>query len=381
MSRLRVLQVTHDLHPGGLPRVVDTLVRTLDRTRFEVSVLCLRRRGALADALERDLGTRVYSLDRGDEADYLGFLKVRRHLLEHPADVVHTHNTECFFDGGLGARIAGVRTLVHTDHSRQWPDRLRWRVIEHCLSHLAYRVVGCADSVTADLRRYEKIPRRKLVTIPNGIDGSLYGAAIDTDAKRRELGLEPDAFVVGYASRLEPEKNCELLIRAFAALLDRLPDSARSTLVIAGYGSERARLEALCEELGIAPHVLFLGVRSDVHELLQVFDVHVLASNREGLPMILLEAMAAGCPTVSTAVGGIPNALESGTHGLLVPAGDIDAMAGALVRMATDPALRRACGQAAHQRFSEHYDASAMTARYELLYERRAGELADAPPR
>ncbi|MDT8342167.1 MAG: glycosyltransferase [Longimicrobiales bacterium] len=373
MRPIRVLQITHDLHPGGLPRVVETLCRTMDTEAFRVSVLCLRDRGALAEGLSRDLEIPIHLLhDRPDVVDRTAFLKVARLLRKHPVDVIHTHNSEPFFDGTLGAVLAGVRTVVHTEHGRDWAATpLRWRLTEGALARYAYRVVGVSDEATRSLARYEWIPREKLVTIPNGIDGDRYDAPVDRRAKRAELALADDALVVGYASRLEEEKDCALLVRAFAEMAASEP---RAVLVVAGYGSERPRLEALARDLGIADRTRFLGVRMDVPELLKIYDVHALSSRREGLPMVLLEAMAAGCPTVATAVGGIPAALDHGRNGELVPAGDVRGMAGALGRLLADPVLRDRYAQRARRAFRHRYEARVMTERYQRLYRRESEE-------
>ncbi len=374
MRRLRVLQVTHDLHPGGLPRVVDTLCRTLDSKRFEVSVLCLRDTGPLAEALQEDLQIPVLRL-HGDPTtvDRLSFLKVRRLLSAHPVDVVHTHNSGPFFDGTIGAALAGVRTVVHTEHGRAWGDTpWRWRVIEHLLSYYAYRVVTVSDDSARSLMHWEKIPRAKIVIIPNGIDGSRYDVVVDSGAKRRALGIPEDSLVVGYASRLETEKNLELLLNAFSRVTET---ESRAFLLVAGHGSERERLEELASELGVSARVRFLGVRLDIPELLKVFDLHVLPSRREGLPMILLESMAAGCATVATAVGGVPDVIEHGISGELVNSGDADALSEAMGRLLRDPNTRARYVRRARTIFDQHYEAQVMARRYELLYQRRAAEL------
>lgn len=363
-AKIRVLQVTHDMHPGGLPRVVDTLCRALDRNAFEVAVLCLRGGGSLATALEHEIGISCFVLSEKDETDYLRFLKVRRFLLDHPFDLVHTHNTEPFFDGGLAALTVGAR-LVHTEHGRDWQDTpLRWRVIEHLLSRRASKVVAVSRSSATALLRHEWMAASKVQVIPNGIEGARYGRRVDVSGLRHELGLPEDACVVGFASRIEPEKNLGVALCAFPTVLSQVPTAH---FLIAGYGSERSRMEALAEELHIAHRVRFLGVRSDIPALLQLFDVHVLPSLREGLPMILLEALAAGCPTVATEVGGIPEVIRNEENGVLVR-GDPDSLAKAVVRLLSDPQLRAGLAERGRKTFYEEFDAVEMASAYEAVY-------------
>lgn len=366
----RVMQVTHDLAVGGLQRVVETLCTTIDRSRFEVAVLCVRDRGPLADRLAAQ-GVPVTLLERPrGRPDYLPFLRIARVLRAFSADVVHTHNTEPLIGAGIASLLAGTRTLVHTDHARPFPDKRRYMVMEHLLSYRAYRVVGVSDDTTRNLRRYERIPRRKLLTIENGIAGASYDVRIDTAAKRRALGIGERGPVIGLGARIEEQKGILYLLQALVLLRPRFPDI---TLLVAGTGSALPPLEQAARELGVADHVRFLGVRMDMPELLQLFDVYAMPSVWEGLPMALLEAMAAGCPVVASDVGGIPTALTDGVTGTLVPPRDPDALAAAIGSLLQDAARRDRYRAEARRAFRERFSAEAMTRRYEALYLRRGG--------
>lgn len=367
MSKLKVMHVTPGLRVGGLPRVIEMLCRTIDRDRFDVSVLCLRARGPIAETLS-SLGVAVHCLrDAGapEGPDYLAFTKVARALRHHRVDVLHTHNTEAFIDGVLGGVLAGVRTMVHTDHGRAFPDRRRYMLAESALSRLTYRVVAVSDAAARDLVRHEWIPADKVVTIPNGIDGAPYATQGDRDGKRRELGIPRGAPVIGLGARLEKEKGQSYLIQALPPLAARFPDLA---LVLAGDGPDKDDLVRLARNLGVQSHVHFLGVRSDMPDLFKAFDVLVLPSVREGLPLIILEAMAAGCPVVATAVGGVPMAVRHEVNGLLVEPRNADQLAVAIGRLLASDSTRRAYGEAGRRIFQSEFTAEVMTRRYEALY-------------
>ncbi|NNK64871.1 MAG: glycosyltransferase, partial [Gemmatimonadetes bacterium] len=203
---------------GGLPRVVDTLCRTIDRSRFDVEVLCLRDVGPLGEALRSDLGIAVHRLrEDGDVPDRLAFMKIARFLRGRHFDVLHTHNTEPFVEGSLGGLLARVRTLVHTDHARPFPERWftrrfdrnkrRYLFAEWLASHFAWKVVGVSDHTTETLQRYGKIASSKVETIVNGIEGDRYDLPIDHAEARHELGIPADAPVLGFASRLVEQKG------------------------------------------------------------------------------------------------------------------------------------------------------------------------------
>jgi len=363
---IRVMQITQELAVGGLERVILLLCRTLDRERFEPSVLCLREAGGFARELEEE-GIPVHVLPWSrEQPDYFAFRKVGEVLRENRIDVIHTHNTGPFFHGALGATLAGVKTHIHTDHARPFPDSLRWMAVEHLLSHLAYRVVGVSDDTTQNLRHYERIPENRLATIPNGID--LHPVRTDAARLREELGIAPGATVIGTAGRLAHQKGLEFLIRAVALLEPRFPEL---TVLIVGEGSEQPALEEMVRTAGLQDRVRLLGLRMDIPDLLALFDIYALPSRWEGLPMAILEAMAASLPIVGSAVGGVPTAVREGINGLLVPPEDPVALAGALEKLLSDPQLRRRMGEAGRKRYETDFTAGQMTRRYERLYLRQ----------
>lgn len=368
------MHISRTLGMGGMEQVVATLCRSVDPARFQSSVLCLKGRGPIANQLEAE-GVPVFSIDSAeDDADYLAFRKVARWVRSHPVDVVHTHNTTALLFGALGARLGGVRTIVHTDHARLYPERWRIRMAENMLSRLTYRVVAVSEETRADLRRHIRIPAARLVTIPNGIDGSRYRPAIDSPGKRRELGLPAKGPIIGLGARLTEQKGIGCLLRAMYLLRERCPEAV---LVIAGEGPSREALIALTHELGLEDRVWFLGLRLDMADLLQLFDVYALPSLWEGLPMALLEAMASELPIVASEVGGVATAVDAGVNGLLVPPDDPEGLADALYRLLTDASLRASMGASSLRLFESRFSATAMASAYEELYLRHgAGEVA-----
>src|SRR5262245_52057078 len=178
VGKLRLVQISHGMGTGGLERVIVTLCRGIDRDRFEPEVVTLKYLGPLADELA-DIGIRVKLVNSVEgKADYIAPLRVARELRDLRADVVHTHNTQPFLEGGLGAVLARTPTLVHTDHARLYPDKFRYIAAERLMAKFAYRVVGVSDDTTAALTRYHRISPAKLCTIPNGIDGTPFEISI-----------------------------------------------------------------------------------------------------------------------------------------------------------------------------------------------------------
>jgi glycosyltransferase involved in cell wall biosynthesis len=369
MTKVRLMHVIEDLGIGGLERVVVTICRTIDRERFEPQVLCLRGSGPLAWELE-EIGVPVVDIGgRPGTADYLAFWKVAREVRARRIDVVHTHNSLALFDGFAAARLAGVRTLVHTDHARDFPDKLRYMVVEHLVSHFIYRMVAVSEHTRDNLMRYEKISPGRIVTIPNGIDDRRFGNGRPREEMRRELGISSGAPVIGLGARLTEQKGVVHLLHAMVPLRERVPGV---TLLVAGTGDQEETLQRAARELGVQENVRFLGARLDMPELLGMFDVYAMPSVWEGLPMALLEALAAGCPVVASDVGGIPTVIRHRVNGSLVPPRDPTALAEELAWLLSDEDARAQYRDEGRRTFLAGFSAEAMTRRYEALYLRQA---------
>ncbi|MDH5572202.1 MAG: glycosyltransferase, partial [Gammaproteobacteria bacterium] len=203
VKKLKLMQITHDLAIGGLQQVIVNICRTIDRELFDVSVLCLRDLGEFVPYVE-ELGIKVIFLPQKENGatDYLSFLKVAKILKDEKIDIIHTHNTNPFIDGTIGALLSGVKTIIHTDHARVFPDKKRYMFAEWLMSNFAYKIVGVSEHTTNNLNKYEKISRAKLVTIPNGIDGTVYDINIDIEQIKQELGIKNGGPVIGLGVRL-----------------------------------------------------------------------------------------------------------------------------------------------------------------------------------
>lgn len=244
------------------------------------------------------------------------------------------------------------------------------------LSLLAYRVIAVSREIQQNLMMTDGISPWRIMTIANGIDESLFSAPVDVPGLKARLGIPEDRIVIGTGARLVPEKGLEHLLDAAALLAGTRDDFM---VVIVGDGPLMRDLERKARANGIHGRVSFLGARMDFHQIIRVFDIFALPSLSEGLPLSLLEAMAASRAIVASRVGGVPEVIDHGLSGLLVDPGSPGLLAGTLARFMDNPGQRAACGEQARKKFEQRHSARAMAASYALLYERMMHRHLPAP--
>jgi len=287
-----------------------------------------------------------------------------RMLRREQISALHVHHTAALILCAIPARLARVR-LVMTEHALQWADwgaAYQRPALRYCRYANAITVVEPAQ---ADyFRNALAVPADRVHYVANGVRVAARTPECVSDARRR-VGISPADFAFFYVGRLNPIKDLGTLLEAFAALPGEV--LRRSRLYLVGDGSERAMLESKRDALGLTERVTFLGFRTDVSQLLKAADAVVMSSRSEGLPMVLLEAMAAGVPCVATAVGGIPQ-LFGEDRGLTVPPQDATGLAAAMASVAGSPELRQRLVRNALENLRKHYALDAVTDRYlELL--------------
>jgi len=256
--------------------------------------------------------------------------------------------------------------MVHTVHNLAERESDDWsgRLVRRIAFRRGVLPVAIASEVADSIRRVYGIDGFPL--IPNGIPvGDFRRPSISPQEWRRREGFAPTDVLFVCVAGLRPQKNPALLLESFA----RGPASdPRARLLFVGRGALKSELERQIGALGLQERVHLLGLRSDIAEILNAADVFALSSDYEGNPLSVMEAMAAGRPVISTAVGGVPELVEGGECGLLVPPRDAKAMAGAMRHMLENPGAIRSMGMASARRAEERFDLKVMTEAYEKLY-------------
>lgn len=364
---IRVMQVLPDFGPGGAERVAAGLLMHLDASEFSVSAASLYPfRGSGIDDELRRRGVPVTYLGKRRGPDPRMYARMSDVLTRFRPHVVHTHLyvLRYLLPVMLMHRVPVMVHTVHTLAEREIEPHARW------ISRVAWRAgvtpVTIARAVDASFERLYGFKAPAM--IPNGIHVAAYAeAAVPREVWRSAHGFQPDETVYLCVGRLVVQKNHALLLRAFARSAEA---HANARLAIIGEGEQRAALEAQAAALGIAARVRFLGIRRDVPDAMAAADAFVLPSDYEGNPLSVMEAMAAGLPVVATAVGGVPELVEDGRHGFLVPAGDADALAGAMSRLAADGGMRATMALHARERAAREFGVQQMAEAYANLYRR-----------
>lgn len=257
-------------------------------------------------------------------------------------DIVHTHTTTAGFLGRIAARLARVPIVVHTLHTHPFEGYYnRWRtrlfvVMERIGARLSDSIIALSENLRRELVETRHITSKKRITVlPLGFDLETFAKTQrQRGAFRADWDVAHDAPLVGIVGRLWPVKNHALFLEAAARVRDQLP-AAR--FVIVGDGLLRDKLEAHAQSLGIRDAVIFTGWQQHLEDIFSDLDVLVISSTNEGTPVPIIEALAAGCPVVATRVGGIPDLLDGGKWGDLVPSGNATALAEAVVRVIKHP--------------------------------------------
>jgi glycosyltransferase involved in cell wall biosynthesis len=294
--------------------------------------------------------------------------RLRRLFRRNPVDVLHFNDTGCE-PGPVAARLAGVPVIVGTLHALPGADVQD--AVRRGLEHVSVRSMDAAIAVSEYTRRawVERVRVRpeRLPVIYNGIDLEAFRPRRGVEEVRREVGLPSGAPVVGVTARLHPMKGHRYLLEAMPRVLAAVPDAR---LVLAGDGELRPVLERRARALGIAGRVHFLGHRTDVADVTQVYDVAALPSVAlECLPYTLMEAMALRKPAVASRFSGIPEVVEDGVTGTLVPPRDPEALAGAVVDLLKQSQKARAFGEAGRRRVEEEFALKRMLDETFALYE------------
>ncbi|MFA7669594.1 MAG: glycosyltransferase family 4 protein [Burkholderiaceae bacterium] len=361
---LRILHSEAATGFGGQEQYIHRMMLAMRERGHHLEAVC-QPHAKLTERL-REENFQVHTMLMDGPANYFrGVARLRRILRQGRFDVLNTHSRRDTMLAGVAGRLAGTPLIVRTRHLANRPGSL-----------LSYTIVPHRVTTASDFVRQGLIERG----VPEGHVATVYPAVelpplTGQSTLRKELKLAPNDIVVGCVAVMRALKGHRELIDAMAPLIAERPNLH---LVLVGGGAPLfEEIQAYVEARGLARRVHMLGMRSDVPNLLEGFDIFALATRKEASGTVFVEAGAAGLPVVGTRVDGVPEMMQEGSSGILVPLDDVPALTQAIRRLVEDPELRKVMGQAGLEfcRHSGHFSLQAMVERTENAYVRWLGEL------
>jgi glycosyltransferase involved in cell wall biosynthesis len=371
--KLKVLHVISVPGVGGAQSWVAGITSRLAEMGYRVSIACPDDAGSVErfEGCGEIIPIKVHYSKFTPWSDLGYFAKLVSLLRDRHFDVVHLSAAKAALYGRLAARATGVPTVIFNAHGFPFHGflnpaaRITLATIEKLLSrYCTDMVVCCSEAVRAYALTHNIAPASRLVTIENGVE--IPERLPERYSARRSLGLPSDAPVVVTVGRLARQKAPENFLQAAASVIRKVPDAR---FLVAGDGPLRSHLQTLAERLGIASRVHFLGFRDDVPVILRAADIFALFSRWEGLPLTILEAMAAERAVVATAVDGNVEAVQHGRTGLVSPAEDIGQFATNLTTLVLAPDRAREMGVAGRRLVEERFGVERMARRLSDLYQ------------
>ena len=367
-ERVRVVQLLATGTNGGAQEHVFNLVSRLDRAFYDVSIVSLSNGSAVRKLSRAGFAVRVID----DPDDAIATATLAAHLADIRADVIHNHmyraevvgTKAAIALGEAGHRRPWVISTVHSSRVRSSEDQDELRRLTPRIDHLV-AVSKAIERKIADEGRHGA----PVSLIYNGVDLERYSHQEPCCTLREEYGMEPDAELVGVVGRLELEKGHPTLLEAWPLVLDRVP---AAYLLIVGEGSRLDALHQIARDQGVERHVIFTGRRDDIPAVTAAFDVAVLPSYREAQGLTILEAMAMSRPVVASNVGGIPEMIENGVNGVLVPPHDPPALADAIASLLEDHQRADMIGRAGHDTVHDRFCIQLMVNAVQELYDEGA---------
>jgi len=365
MMKIRILHIIPNLNTGGAERLVVNLLEAIDKEKFEVAVCSLYDKSSspFEEHLEKN-GIPIYYLGKRKGLDLRMITRLYRLFKFFKPDVAHTHLSVQRY-ALIPQVLCGIPIKLHTVHNIAQKEVDVPGKIVHWL---AFHVVGVVPVSISQVvaRTVKDVYNIATPIIYNGIPTMQFSGMNEMrNFWREKEGIADSEVIFLHIGRFSAQKNHCLLIEAFEQVI-KGRDGLKLFLV--GDGELRIKIELLVKEKRLEHCVNFLGLRQDIPELLAACDVFALSSDYEGLPMVILEAMAAGKPVISTAVGGISELVESGVTGILVPSRDPKSLAQAMIQLANDYPLRETMSKRSQKYALERFDISLIVRQYEKFY-------------
>jgi len=359
---IRIAHIVSTFDIGGLENGIINLINTMDHSEFDHSLYVLSGDAQAKDRFNRAIP--VHTLHKRDGNDPKTIFRLLKHYREYKPDIVRTYGWGSWLEGLISSKLYGNNSIIHSEHG-YIAEQLggipsRRRIAQKLAARFTDHIISVSEAISQTLINEVGIPSNKINTIINGVDTNRFTPGINHDL-RQSLSIDENSIILGTVARLDPIKD-------IASVIQALPELSNIEYIIAGDGPEQSRLEQLAQELKVAKRVHFLGKRSDIPDLMKIFDIFIIPSIKEGTSNTLLEAMATACPVIATHTGGTPDIIAHNETGILIPPQSPESTISAVTEMSSNPNRRLALGKQARKHIVDKWSLDLMVEKYESLY-------------
>jgi glycosyltransferase involved in cell wall biosynthesis len=359
---------------GGAEKAVLQLIRNLDRQEFKIYVCSIKKPGAFAKAFAAEADG-FFSLNLAENGGITalinfipGLLLLIRLLRRTSPAILHCFLFRANLLGRIAGSITGVPVIISSIRVIETGSLFK-NVFDRLTAVLTDKYIAVSDAARDYTIKHSKISSRKIITIYNGIESR--NTYLEPPVSRRDIAVDENDIVLALIGRLHKQKGHLLLLKALPFIL---PEAPRIKVIFCGEGEEETFLRGMVENMGLAGHVRFLGIIENASRILPLVDILVLPSHWEGMPHVVLEAMAAGRPVVASRIEGLDELVEDGKTGLLFLSGDPRSLAEALLKLINNSELARNLGKAARERVMKKFQLKETVQNTVRLYQKLLAE-------
>jgi glycosyltransferase involved in cell wall biosynthesis len=367
MSEKKIMHLTYDMRIGGTEMVIKNLIEGSDPSLFDMSIFCIDPPIGPWGIEMQKTGVPITAAKRKPGFDISLIFAIRKHLKHNKIDLIHCHQYTPWIYGVLPAFGTSTK-VIFTEHGRFYPDSSSWKrkLVNPWLCRITTHITAISKATKQALVDFENVPDNRIDVIYNGIQ-PLKSDPVKTSELRQKLNISDDSLILGTIARLDPIKNHNMMLNAFARVLKAHPDTV---LVIVGDGEERDNITSHILALELEGRVIMPGYKPQPQHYLALMDIFLLSSLSEGTSMTLLEAMSLGKPCVVTDAGGNKEVIANGENGIVTKNDDAAEFSQAILKLAEDKVLFNQYANAGSERFTRLFDVSVMVKYFTDLYQK-----------
>jgi glycosyltransferase involved in cell wall biosynthesis len=365
-QKIKILHIITGIDVGGAENHLLSLVKGLDRCRYDIAVAYLKGNGELKEEFKK-IGISPIYIGLRFNYDITALWRLYRLIRKNKYDIVHTHLFHADIYGVLAGFLARTHIIISSEHNEeQFLKKKLYSFLHRWASLPCSKLIAISGCVKKYMLATGIKDANKIEVVYYGLDWNKYDSLGDLSYVRKEFNIDEKEILLGTVARLTEQKGLNYLLEAFVKVLETEP---KCKLIIVGQGELEKQLKNLSKNLGIENKVIFTGFRKDIPEIMSSIDIFILPSLWEGFGLVLLEAMAAKKAIVATDIGAIPEIVLDDKTGILAPPANAEALANGVLRLVRQKNLAKTMGERGRERLETHFGIDKMVKRVEKIYD------------